>query len=320
MLLKSRHLGHSTPAPLRVLHGAFFLLLCLAPALATAGEKPKPDKAVAPGGGKLKTLEDLGLPNYVPPPSFHEDLVIRTKDGPMTMKRSVDHGQIRTEMSSQGQSFVMIEAGDAAGTTYMLMPDEKRAMKQSRAVAEEAVGKMGQKVPKAKDASAPPTNLEVEDLGEETLDGTAARKVRMISEGAEVFGWFDTATGAPLKMESTANGEKSEIEWKNRRTEPQPAELFTVPKGYELTDMDEMMKQMGAMKGMGGPGMGGMGVGGMAKGMAGGMVQGMGSNLGSSLGSTIGGSLGGPLGAVAGRFVGGKIGGMLGKKAANAIH
>src|SRR5258705_9013419 len=82
MLLKSRHLGHSTSAPLRVLHGAFLLLLCLAPALAMAGEKPKPDKAVAPGGGKLETLEELGLPNYVPPPSFHEDLVIHSKGWP----------------------------------------------------------------------------------------------------------------------------------------------------------------------------------------------------------------------------------------------
>jgi hypothetical protein len=114
-----------------------------------------------------------------------------------------------------------------------------------------------------------------------------------------------------MRMEGDNGGEQAVMEWKNRKAGPQPETLFEVPKGYEVMDMDEMMKKMGGM---------GMGMGGMAKGMAGGMAGGMASNLGGSLGGQLGGMLGGPLGSMAGRYLGGKVGGMLGKKAAGAIH
>lgn len=281
------------------------------------------EKAAKTPDEKTKTLEEMGLPHYVAPPAYREELVIHGKEGDITMKRFYDHGQIRTEMKAQDQTFVMIEVGDKDGTSYVLMPDDKRAMKQSRASSEEAMAKMGHKMPERKqgdgEGTGPPPGIKAVDLGDEKVDGAVARKVRMRSEGAEVLAWFDKTTGAPLKMESTQSGEKSAIEWKDRKVEPQPAELFTVPKGYDLTDMDEMMKKMGSMGGMSGmSGMGGMGA--MAKGMAGGMVQNMGSTMGSSLGGSLGGALGGPLGSVAGQFIGGKIGGFLGKKAANAIN
>ena len=53
-------------------------------------------------------------------------------DKTIAMDRMVDHGKLRTDMSVEGKSFVMIEAGDEKGTSYMLMPEEKRAIKQSR--------------------------------------------------------------------------------------------------------------------------------------------------------------------------------------------
>jgi len=169
--------------------------------------------------------------------------------------------------------------------------------------------------------AAPPPEIQAEDLGDETLEGRAVKKVRMTygKDAQDVMGWFDKATGAPVRMESLVDGKKAIIEWKNRKVEAQPAELFAVPKGYEVTDMDEMMKKMGSMGGGGLP-MGGMGVGSMAKGMAGGMAQGMAQGFGANLGATLGASIGGPLGGIAGQFIGGKIGGMIGKKAANAIN
>jgi len=294
----------------RALAGALFLLALsgLIPgAGALAGPKAKP-------AGKLVEFAELGLPHYTPPAAYSEDLVVESEKGSMTMRRSVDHQKIRTEMSSQAQQMILIETGDEKGTFYMLMPEQKKAMKRSLQGSKEAATKTKMPKQSAPDASASTPETKVEDLGEETIEGAAARKVRFLG-GGDVVGWFDKGTGAPIRMESRADGEKSTLEWKNRKVEPQPAELFQVPHGYEVTDMDEMMKQMGSMGGMG---MGG--VGGMAKGMAGGMAQGMGSNMGGSLGGMIGGSLGGPLGAAAGQFIGGKVGGMLGKKAANAIN
>jgi hypothetical protein len=308
------------PAP-----GALAALLSLAlsgVSPAHADSKAK-DRAQAADGKthKMVSINQIDLPRYSPPPSFREDLVITTKDDSFTMKRFVDHASIRTEMKMKDDEIVMIEAGDAKGTTYTLMPKEKRAMKQSRQAMAEASGKAKAKMPEgeagAPDAKGtPPPDMQVEDLGDETLDGNTVKKLRMVAGGGDVLGWFDKGTGAPVRMESLVDGKMTTLEWKNRKVEPQPAELFTVPKGYEVMDMDEMMSKMGGMGAMGGMG----GVGGMAKGMAGGMVQGMGSNLGGSIGATLGGSLGGPLGAAAGQFLGGKIGGMLGKKAANAIN
>ncbi|TMQ59369.1 MAG: hypothetical protein E6K76_04685 [Candidatus Eisenbacteria bacterium] len=301
------------------LSAALFLALsCGIAHHAYADPKPRAEVAGAKGS-KMVSLATIELPHYVPPPAFREDLVINNDGKSVTMKRFLDHGKIRTEIAAEGHQFIMIEVGDAKGTMYTLMPDEKRAMKQSRQAAEAASAKVKAKPEKLGEAEgneAPP-DVKAEDLGEEKLDGIVARKLRMAyGKEGDVLGWFDKATGAPLRMESLVEGEKATLEWKNRKVEPQPAELFAVPKGYEVTDMDEMMAKMGTMGAMGAVG----GVGAMAKGMAGGMVQGMGSNLGGSLGSALGGSLGGPLGAMAGQFVGGKIGGMFGKKAANAIH
>jgi hypothetical protein len=287
-----------------------------------AGENPRQKEEAKPQKpAKASGFEAIGLPHYVAPEAFREDLVIQNDGKTITMKRFIDHGKSRTEMTSDGQSFVMMEMGDEKGTTYMVMPDEKRAMKQSAQGMAESSKEVADATKKAKEAkSAPPPDIQAEDLGEETIDGHAVKKVRMKygKDAQEVMGWFDKQTGAPVRMESSVEGKKSVIEWKNRKVEPQAAELFAVPKGYEVTDMDEMMKKMGSMGGGGMPM--GMGVGSMAKGMAGGMVQGMGQNFGASLGSTLGASIGGPLGGIAGQFIGGKIGGMIGKKAANAIN
>jgi len=316
-----KHRLHEPRIPSALIFALIFLIhLGLFPdGRAFSSPKPKSEAAGAKPavakGGKLVDFSELGLPRYAPP-AYKEDLVVQTEKGTMTMHRSVDHGNIRTEISSQGQQMILIETGDEKGTFYMLMPDQKKAMKQSRQGSMEAASKT--KMPKQaeQDAKNSPPQTKVEDLGEETINGIAARKVRFLGDGGNVVGWFDKGTGAPIRMETQADGEKSSLDWKNRKVAPQPAELFQVPKGYDVTDMDEMMKKMGSMGGMGAMG----GIGGMAKGMAGGMAQGMGSNLGGSLGSMVGGSLGGPLGAAAGQFIGGKIGGVLGKKAASAIN
>jgi hypothetical protein len=242
----------------------------------------------------------------------------------MVMKRFIDQGRIRTEMAGAGMDVVMIEMGDAKGTSLTLMPNEKRAFKQSREALESMVGektKQQVKEGEAEEADAPPPDVKVEDLGDEMLDGKAVKKLRItVPEGASI-GWFDKATGAPVRMEGVVGGETAVIEWKDYKVAPQPAKLFEAPKDYELTDMDEMMSKMKGMGGMGGMKgmMGGMGgVGGMNR-MMGGMGQNMGQSMGGSLGASLGGSLGGPLGAVAGKYLGGKVGGMIGKKTAEAV-
>lgn len=318
---------------LAAVHGA-------APAAEKSDAKPPKAKAPMTAGMQpsLPSLPGIDLPAYTPPESYSVDLVIHAEGQDMTMKRFIGGGRIRSEMSAQGQDMVMIEANDEKGTTYMLMPGDKRAIKQTRAAMEELADKVNAKEAmveqgaKSESESAAPADLKVEDLGDETIDGHAVKKLKFAMSDGDALGWFDKATGAPVKMESNAQGHHATLEWKHYAPGPQPDKLFEIPKGYEVTDMDEMMSKMKSMKG--GMGMGsvmsglagggvagamGGGMGGMAKGMAGNMASNFGSSMGGSFGASLGGALGGPLGAIAGQYIGGKVGGLIGKKTADAV-
>jgi hypothetical protein len=262
----------------------------------------------------VELWQKLGLPQYVPPASFRENLVIDTEGKTYTLKRAVDGGRMRTDMSMDGQDVTMIELGDERGTMIQLMPARKEAMKMSReGMNEMSHGKLERAQAKAEAAPGPggaePVDVKAEDLGDDSVNGIAARKLKLTSGDGVVTAWFDKATGAPVRMLSTNDGKPVSIEWRDRQSGPPPASAFEIPKGYDVHDMDEMMAQM---KGMGG-------MGGMARGMMGGMAQGMGQNMGAQLGSSLGMSLGGPLGAMAGQYIGGRIGSAVGRKVGDKV-
>ena len=304
----------------RHLPARFHLLVVVLVLLVRGSSAPAARGAEAPKAGTTAPAPakaahgTIGLPNYKEPAAYSVDMVVHSPKADMVMRRFIDSGRIRTEISGSGEDVVMIELGDEKGTSLMLMPKEKRAMKQSRAAMESAAPKK-LKAAEVEGAPPAPANVTIEDLGEATLDGKVVKKLRMTMPEGSSMGWFEKSTGAPVRMEGTVNGETTVVEWKNYKVAPQPAKLFEAPKDYELTDVDEMMEKMKGMGGMGAMG----GMGGMAGGMAQGMGQSMGQSLGSSLGSSLGGALGGPLGAMAGQYLGGKVGGMVGKKAMAAV-
>jgi hypothetical protein len=314
---------------------ALTLTLLVATASFSAGSATKsgtssaavPAKPAKSAHAKKDSGAESPLPDYHPPDAFSVDFVIQTGDQNITMNRHIDHGRIRSEVSmGDDRKIVMIETGDKDGTTYTLMPEDQRAMKMTRAAAEKFSGIDAKAA--AMDSVTPatlPPGTKIVYVGEEKLGDQPAKKYTMTSEAGDGLMWFDASSGAPLRMEGEYEGKKSVVEWKNYQVEPQKAELFEIPKSYDVMDMDAMMAQMGSgggklgqlagmASGMGG--MGGMGAtGAMAKGMVGGMAQSMGESMGSSFGSSLGAALGGPLGAMAGQYLGGKIGGYLGKKA-----
>lgn len=314
------------PARGALILASLTLMLGTAPLMAADTKTtPSPAKGVP---------EAISLPKYTPPDAYSEDIAVSSQGKNFVIHRFVDHGKLRTEMTMDGKSFVMIETGDDQGTTYTVMPDMKMVMKQTSRTTEDAMAMSGHadkdkakahlekeskeragststSVPAASPNGAPPANMNVEDLGQETVNGVAAKKFRMSSPDGSAVGWFDPASGAPIRMESIVNGDKQSLEWKNRKSGAQSADLFQVPKDYKVQDVDAMMAQMKAAQAQAG--------GNMMSAMAGGMAQGMGSSVGSSLGSSLGGAIGGPLGAMAGNYIGGKIGGFLGRKAASAL-
>jgi outer membrane lipoprotein-sorting protein len=291
-----RFLEELAMRPTRGLHAVLVATLILTPTFARAGAAPE-----AKPSAKLHGTDAVAaLPRYVRPTAYSEDMVIRSKGQDLTMRTFYDGAKKRTEMSAQGHDMVTIQP-DASGTVYMVMPEQKHVMKYKIDAKDMP--------PAANDTlGAVPADFDVEALGADKVGDVPAKKFRITSKEGSVLSWFDAASGAPLRMETDYEGETASIEWKNRAIGPQAAELFEVPKGYEVTDMSAMMG-----------GMGGMGAGAMAKGMGAGMVGGMAQSFGGGLGSSIGGMLGGPLGAIAGQYIGGKIGGAVAKKATNAV-
>jgi len=255
------------------------------------------------------------LPEWHEPAEGQVRMHIVHEGDTLGITKYLTKGRSRTDMVARGMSMSMIDLGDPDQSTITLMPAQKMAMKQSRAKAMKMVGET------ANAPAEPPADIagHVKLVGSEMLAGRTANKYRVEIDGETAYAWNDPMTGAPRRMESSTGT----IDWSDPVVGPQKDELFTIPKGYQIMDMDEMRAQMGAggplgaMAGMGGmAGMAGMGgVGGMAKGMG---VQAA-SNFGGSLGSAAGASLGGPLGAMAGQYIGSKVAGWIAGKAANAI-
>ncbi len=286
---------------------AAFPLLVLVLALGA----PSAGGAAAAGKAAAKAASGFeGLPQWQPPAQHSVDLLMTHEGKSMTMTRMVDGGKVRSEMSVEGRKMIMLERPEDGGAIYNIMPEQKMVMKMTPPAAE----------PGEAPGDAPP--VKVEKLGVEKLNGVAASKFRMSSEGHTVLGWFDAATGAPLRMES----EGAVVEWKNFKPGAPPASAFELPKGYEVMDMDEQMKQMRKMglgaglPGGAGRGKAGMmgGMPGMGGGMAGGMGAQVGSGVGSGIGSGVGAAFGGPIGSMVGGYIGGQVGGWMGGKAADA--
>ncbi len=249
----------------------------------------------------------VGLPAYREPSAYSETLVITSSGSQLEMRRFVAHGKVRTEMSGAGADIVMIELGDAQGTSYTLVPDQKMAIKQLRPPDEAPAPDIPQR---SGEGEPVPAGVQLEDLGTERIGDVAAKKVRITAPEGVALAWFDPASGAPLRMETSVGGEKGTLAWKDRRIEPQPARLFVVPDEYQVIDMQRMPSAAGMAADAGIR---------MAADSAGQTARRLGSSLGEGAGGTLGMTLGGPLGAVVGRYVGGRVGGMLADKVTGTI-
>jgi hypothetical protein len=224
---------------------------------------------------------------------FRVDMHVEQNGERLVMRRYVDGARSRMEIDADGEQFVVIEVGDANRTTYTLMPSIKRAMKSSLPP------------PAARSSEAGPLESEpdgvMELVGTEAIGGRAIEKYRVGMPESDGFVWIDPANQLPVRME--AGG--SRVEMRNYDFSRLPAELFDVPKGYEIVDMNQMMKHFGP----------GRLIAGGAAGSVGGHV---GGEIAGNIGAGIGGAFGGPVGAMVGRYLGQRVGRQVGQKAGSA--
>ncbi|MBI1797083.1 MAG: hypothetical protein HY076_03135 [Candidatus Eisenbacteria bacterium] len=290
------------------LGAAAFALASIAAATAHAGCGP-----AASAKSQPTTLDAIGLPHYVPPVAYSVDIFAHADGEEVTVKRFIDTGRIRSEITAKGYNAIMIEAGDEKGTSYMVMPENKRAIRQTRQSLDKMAAQApDREKPAPQQSQTPPADIKVSDLGEETMAGRTVRKLGFVTGDGPATGWFDKESGSPLRLEMNANGHNSVIEWKNFKAGAQSGDLFEVPKGYDVTDMDEMIAQIKAMDGREMK----MGVGkapGGSDGGDGGSAGGSGG-AGGATGGGAGGASGGagPMGAMGSMPSGGMPSGMPG--------
>jgi outer membrane lipoprotein-sorting protein len=316
------------PVIAALLAGIVVMSASSAPAAAdNMDKKPAATKASeatkVPDGDAKASRAAGGMPSMMGPgseahPSFSVDMVMTHDGQTYTMSRTIDHGKTRMDMKADGQEFTQIALDDEAGTTYTVMPAEKRVMKQSRKGMEKMMPKAAKKAEETHAEPEPPQG-KLELVGKETIDGHPADKYKVSYGEGDAFMWIDSEKNLPLRMEAQG----STVEFKNYKFGPQPAERFEPPKGYEIMDMDEMMAKMPKGGGMGTGMMGALMGGAPGMGMAGGMSKNyagsMAGGLGGSLGGALGGALGGPIGSMVGQYLGSKLGQKIGSSAAGAV-
>ena len=262
-----------------------FLALMLAAAIpspaALAGQVAKPSSGAPPAKGEPSP----GIPDWKQPPAYSVDMVLTGDGKQVILRRCLDSGKARTEISGEGEQIIITERPDKK-IAYLIVPSLKTVMEQSL------------DPPKEQSAGEADKSYRVERLGTEDLEGRACDKFKVEGGGSVAYFWADRTTHAPVRIKDAT----ALLDWKNYHVGPQPAALFEPPADYQTLEMPDLEQILG------------QGVVQMAMAQAGGMA----SQFGDSALGNVGFAAGGPLGMLLGRQLGGFITGKifnLGRKA-----
>lgn len=173
------------------------------------------------GIGLVQTGAAATLPS--PTVEYSADRVIESEMGTLNGKVYAAKDKERTETNMRGMQSVMILRRDKQ-LGWMLMPSHRMYSQMDLARAQQQSG-------------APSSDVQIENVGAETVEGHATTKYRMLMKDGSAGGFiWITADGITIKMDmlSKENGKKSRITMTltNLRVGPQEAQLFEVPSGY----------------------------------------------------------------------------------------
>ncbi|HXG02556.1 MAG TPA: hypothetical protein VNO23_03955 [Candidatus Binatia bacterium] len=229
-------------------------------------------------------------PQWREPGQYRVEVVMRQGSNAVVLRRFVDSGRARTEMRADGHEITIIERPDR-GVAYLVMPPlgqpQDRMYLERKLPASDPTGRR------------PAPAVAMRYLGSEMLGGRRCDKYEVSAEGRTALYWVDGESGAPVRMQ---DGDLS-VDWRDYRPDPQPAELFEPPAGYQRVVMPEIEGLMGQMAAQ------------TALGMAGGFAT---QAAGQAL-AAAGAAVGGPIGAVVGQMVGERVAGWLLGQAQNAL-
>ena len=231
----------------RVLPLIVLLMLALAIGLLAGcgGDKKAADKQATPASTPSKSAAEETLAAVMmkakQAPGFSYDMVMTAPGFSNTSKLWSSKDKMRVENSFEGKKMITIVDGD---TTYMYNPESNTAMKFS-----------GKDLPQGMEGKPEnPANYEDQMVKEsvkviETVmyEGVKCRVVTFTDkeDGAIAKMWLREDYGLPMKQEIVSKkGEKMTIEYKNMKIGAQSADLFKLPAGVKIQDMNAMMQNM----------------------------------------------------------------------------
>ena len=191
----------------------------------TAPPKPSPTVTVAPtkaaAGVSDLVARAAGLGDYT------YDYKISSSGQTIAGKAFVKGTKMRQEIETDGTKGVTL-VDSSAKVAYMLMPDEKMAVKVSFSMVQ------GGSSPTDDVTGMPP---DAKTIGSDTIDGKSATVYEFSQSGTSSKMWIWTEKGVPLKAEVDESGTKATMEFSNYQFAPQDASLFEVPKDFTVTEM-----------------------------------------------------------------------------------
>lgn len=211
------------------------------------GDKKITDKPAAPASTPAKpapaaeeTLAAVML-KAKQAPGFSYDMVMTAPGFTNTSKLWSSKDKMRVENSFEGKKMITIVDGDI---TYMYNPDENTAMKFS---GKDLPAGMEGKPENPADYQDNAVKDSIKSLETVVYEGVKCRVITFIDkeDGATAKMWLREDYGLPMKQEIISKkGEKMMIEYKNMKIGAQSADLFKLPAGVKIQDMNAMMQNM----------------------------------------------------------------------------
>jgi len=228
---------------------SFLLIIALVIGLTACGggkqETPaQPEKPEEEKGSAIEETDDsleALLGRGESPDNISYELYIETEGFVSEGKVYIKGNNMRTEFNNDGITSIYIENA-SEGYSYIYMPEENTATKIPHGSEEEdwAADDSG--------AVTPDEYLQdivyddsLEELGKETINGMSCRVVRVkdgLNGDSKI--WISEALAIPVRIESNIEGIKSLIEFRNLEVGKVTDDIFKLPPGVEIMDMEAL--------------------------------------------------------------------------------
>ena len=208
-----------------------------------AADKPAAPAASAPAKPATAAEETIAAimmkAKNVPGVSY--DMVMTAPGFSNTSRLWSSKDKMRVENTFEGKKMITIVDGD---TTYMYNPEENIAMKFSGKNLPTGMEGKPENPSDYQDSMVKDSLKSIETV---VYEGVKCRVITYVDkeDGATAKMWLREDYGLPMKQEVVSKkGEKMTMEYKNMKIGAQSADLFKLPAGVKIQDMNEMMKNM----------------------------------------------------------------------------